>query len=230
LVVYIPAMSVLTRMLAAFAAMSAYAAGRPCESLTSLQFGQGAVTSAQQMKAGALDTGSGPAANLSDLPSLCRVRATLRPTNDSEIHVEIWMPDPAVWNGKYEAVGNGGWGGSINYGDMAAALRRGYATSSIDTGHTGGRASFAVGHPEKLKDFGYRSVHEMTVAAKEAITAFYGKQPALSYFAGCSSGGRQALMEAQRFPDDYDGIIAGAPTNNWTKMTFGRIWVTGDVV
>jgi len=159
------------------------------------------------------------------LPSFCRVAATLRPTTDSEIKIEVWLPEARAWNGKYEAAGNGGWGGSINYGDMTAALSRGYATSSTDTGHAGGRASFAIGHPEKLIDFGYRSIHEMTLAAKQVIAAFYGDAPKLSYFAGCSSGGRQALMEAQRFPEDYDGIIAGAPTNNWTKLMFGRIWV-----
>ena len=135
------------------------------------------------------------------------------------------MPERAAWNGKYQAVGNGGWGGSINTMDMGAALQRGYATSSTDTGHTGGRASFAPGHPEKLIDFGYRAVHEMTVAAKSLIESYYGDAPKLSYFQGCSSGGRQALVEAQRFPQDYDGIIAGATTNNWTAMMFGRIWV-----
>jgi tannase/feruloyl esterase len=159
------------------------------------------------------------------LPSFCRVTATLRPASDSEIKMEVWLPEAPAWNGKYEAAGNGGWGGSLNYRDMASAVSRGYASSSTDTGHTGGRASFATGHPEKLIDFGYRSVHEMTLAAKQVIHAFYGDAPRLSYFAGCSSGGRQALMEAQRFPQDYDGIIAGAPTNNWTRLMFGRIWV-----
>ena len=160
-----------------------------------------------------------------DLPSFCRVTAVLRPSSDSEIHIEVWLPDRSAWNGKYQGVGNGGWGGSINTADMDAALRRGYATSSTDTGHTGGRASFAPGHPEKLIDFGYRAIHEMTFAAKALIASYYGDAPKLSYFVGCSSGGRQALMEAQRFPEDYDGIIAGAATNNWTAMMFGRIWV-----
>ena len=160
-----------------------------------------------------------------DLPSFCRATAVLRPTPDSEIHIEVWLPDRAAWNGKYQAVGNGGWGGSVNTTDMAAALRRGYATSSTDTGHTGGSASFAPGHPQKLIDFGYRAIHEMTAAAKGLIASYYGNPPKLSYFQGCSSGGRQALMEAQRFPQDYDGIVAGATTNNWTAMMFGRIWV-----
>lgn len=157
------------------------------------------------------------------LPSSCRVSAVLRPTPDSEIGIEVWLPAQAAWNGKYQAVGNGGWGGSLNTGDMAQALARGYATSSTDTGHSGGRASFAPGYPEKLIDYGYRSVHEMTVAAKALIAAYYGIPTKLSYFVGCSSGGRQALMEAQRYPQDYDGIVAGATTNNFTSLMFERI-------
>ncbi len=159
------------------------------------------------------------------LQSSCRVTALLRPTSDSEIGIEVWLPEQAAWNGKYQAVGNGGWGGSVNTAEMATALARGYATSSTDTGHIGGRASFAPGHPEKLIDFGYRAVHEMTVAAKALVAAYYGAPAKLSYFVGCSSGGRQALMEAQRYPQDYDGIVAGATTNNITPMMTERIWV-----
>lgn len=157
------------------------------------------------------------------LPAACRVDAVLRPTPASEIHIEVLLPDGAAWNGKYQAVGNGGWGGSLNLPEMATALARGYATSSTDTGHSGGRASFAPGHPEALADYGYRAVHEMTVATKAIIAAYYGKAASLSYFVGCSSGGRQALMEAQRFPADYDGIVAGATTNNITPMMAERI-------
>jgi feruloyl esterase len=199
-------------------ALAAPMLARTCESLASLQISGMAVSLAQNI-------GPGQFQSFSDLPSFCRVAATLWPTSDSEIKLEVWLPEPGRWNGKYEAAGNGGWAGSLNYRDMAAALTRGYATSSTDTGHSGGRASFAMGHPEKLIDFGYRSIHEMTLAAKQVIAAFYGSGPKLSYFAGCSSGGRQGLMEAQRFPTDYDGIIAGAPTNSWTRLMFGRIWV-----
>ena len=159
------------------------------------------------------------------LPSVCRITATLRPSADSDIHMELWLPEPHAWNGKYEGTGNGGWGGSIDQNALATAVRGGYAASSSDTGHKGGSAKFAMGHPEKLIDFGYRAIHEMTVASKLLIETYYGRPPELAYFQGCSSGGRQALMEAQRFPSDYDGIIAGAPTNNWTRMMFERIWV-----
>lgn len=164
-----------------------------------------------------------PAAKDALGPAACRVTAVLRPTADSVIAIAVWLPDAATWNGKYQAVGNGGWGGSLNTAEMAEALARGYVTSSTDTGHSGGRASFATGHPEKLIDYGYRSVHEMTVATKSLVVAYYGRPAKLSYFVGCSSGGRQALMEAQRYPQDYDGIVAGATTNNITPMMFERI-------
>lgn len=194
------------------------AAAGTCESMRNVPLSAGTISAAESIAAGA-------DAKHPKLPAFCRVAATLRPTSDSEIGIEVWLPQTASWNGKLEGVGNGGWGGSIDTGELAAAVIRGYAAVSTDTGHTGGRASFAVGHPERLTDFGYRSVHLMTSTAKTLIAAYYGTPPTLSYFQGCSSGGRQALMEAQRFPDDYDGIVAGAPTNNWTAMMFGRIWV-----
>jgi tannase/feruloyl esterase len=122
----------------------------------------------------------------------------------------------ANWNGKYQAVGNGAFSGAIGLAAMAGPLARGYATSSTDTGHPGNTARFAFGHPEKLVDFGWRAVHEMTVTSKAIIAAYYESGPRLSYWSGCSAGGRQALMEAQRFPADYDGIIAGSPGLDWT--------------
>jgi len=152
---------------------------------------------------------------MADLPAFCRVAATLTPSADSDIKIEVWLPT-ANWNGKFQAVGNGAWNGAIGYPAMADALRRGYATSSTDTGHAGGSASFALGHPEKLIDFAYRSEHEMTVKAKAVVNAFYGSAPKYSYWNGCSAGGRQALKEAQMFPGDFDGIIAGAPGLDWS--------------
>ena len=159
-----------------------------------------------------------------DLPAFCRVAATLKPSSDSDIKIEVWLPLSA-WNGKFQAVGNGGWSGAISYGPLAAALARGYAGASTDTGHAGGSAKFALGHPEKLIDFAYRSEHEMTVEAKAIIAKFYGNGPKLSYWNGCSSGGKQGLKEAQRYPNDYDGIIAGAPANNWTHLLSNGIWM-----
>jgi Tannase and feruloyl esterase len=129
--------------------------------------------------------------------------------------LEVWMP-ASNWNGKYQAVGNGAFNGNISYPAMTAALARGYAVSSTDTGHTGGGASFGLGHPEKVIDFGWRAVHETAVASKKIIAGYYESAPKLSYWNGCSAGGRQAMKEAQRFPADFDGIIAGAPGLDWT--------------
>ncbi len=138
----------------------------------------------------------------------------------------------ANWNNKFQGVGNGGYAGAITYTSggaiergMAEALKRGYATASTDTGHTGNTAAPFLGHPEKLIDFGYRAVHEMTTAAKVIIGAFYGTAPKFSYWTGCSGGGRQGLMEAQRFPADYDGIIAGAPANPTTRLSSWNVYV-----
>jgi feruloyl esterase len=202
-----------------------------CESLASLALPGTTITLAQSVAAGELTlpgrTFGGtpaPAVALKDLPAFCRIAATLKPTSDSDIKIEVWLPS-AAWNGKLQAVGNGGWAGVISYGAMAEALHDGYATSSTDTGHVGGSGSFALGHPEKLVDFGYRSEHEMTVKAKALIEAFYGSRARMSYWNGCSTGGRQGLKEAQRFPDDYDGIIAGAPANPRTRLAFGTMWI-----
>jgi feruloyl esterase len=192
--------------------------GATCESLKSLSLDNTTITMAETVAAGQFSlpaTGRGAAqqnAAFKQLPAFCRVAATLKPSSDSDIKVEVWLP-MSNWNNKYQAVGNGGWAGVISYPAMAEALGRGYVSSSTDTGHVGGSGSFALGHQEKLVDFGYRSEHEMTVKSKEIIKAFYGNAPQLSYWNGCSTGGRQGLKEAQMFPNDYDGIIAGAPAN-----------------
>src|SRR5712691_9506013 len=197
-----------------------------CESLKTLSLENTTITMAETVAAGQFSlpaTGRGAAqqnAAFKQLPAFCRVAATLKPSSDSDIKIEVWLP-VSGWNGKYQAVGNGGWAGVISCPAMAEALGRGYATSSTDTGHVGGSGSFALGHQEKLIDFGYRSEHEMTVKSKAIINAFYGNAPQFSYWNGCSTGGRQGLKEAQMFPNDYDGIIAGAPANR-TAMA---MWV-----
>ncbi len=194
-----------------------------CESLATLTLPDTTIASAGMVTAdqwARLALGAFP----SGLPAFCRVTATLTPSSDSAIQIEVWLP-ASGWNGKYQAVGNGGWSGSINRNGMTLALRRGYATSSTDTGHRGGSASFALGHPEKLIDYAWRSEHEMTLRAKAIIAAFYGSGPKLSYWNGCSAGGKQALKEAQRFPEDFDGIVAGAPASNWTGRAAQSIWV-----
>ena len=144
------------------------------------------------------------------------------PSADSEINIEVWLP-MSGWNGRYQAVGAGGLAGSIPFGSMASALASGYAASGTDTGHRGGNASFMPDYPEKLTDFAYRSTHEMAVAAKLMIDVFYGKPPSFSYFDACSGGGRQGLASAQRYPEDFDGIVAGAPSWNQARLDAARI-------
>jgi feruloyl esterase len=150
----------------------------------------------------------------------CRVRGLIRPVPDSEIAFEVWLPEQDRWNGRYQGVGNGGFAGSISYDSMRWALEGGFAASGTDTGHVGtmSEALWGMGHPEKIKDLGWRAVHETALASKAIVQAYYGKAAAHSYFAGCSTGGRQALLEAQRFPDDYDGIVVGAPANYWPQL------------
>jgi len=192
-----------------------------CESLVSLKAENTTITLAAVVPPnGFSQPASGPASGqraFTNSVAFCRVAATLTPSSDSDIKIEVWLP-LSGWNGKVQAVGNGGWAGTISYPAMAEALARGYATSSTDTGHTGDGGGFALGHPEKFVDFAWRSVHVMSVRAKTIVEAFYGKPPRLSYWNGCSTGGRQGLMEAQRFPEDYDGIIAGAAANPRSRL------------
>lgn len=203
---------------------SGQAYGASCESVTTLNLPNVKVTAAAEVAPGAFvppgapPRGGGPGAAFSGLPTFCRVAATLTPSSDSDIKIEVWLPTSG-WNGKLQAVGNGAWTGSIAYPAMAEGLRRGYATTSTDTGHVGGSASFGMGHPEKVTDFAYRSEHEMTVTAKAIINKFYGNAPKFSYWTGCSAGGRQAMKAAQMFPNDFDGIIAGSPGLDWSGRT-----------
>src|SRR5579871_781925 len=202
--------------------------GMTCEGLSSWSLPKAAITGAQTVGAGqfAPPQGGGPggASQFQNLPAFCRVAATLQPVPDSEIKIEVWLPISG-WNGKLQSVGNGAWAGSIGYPALATALAAGYAAASTDTGHTGNTPKFAAGHPEKVLDFAYRSVHEMTEAAKAIAAAFYGSAPARNYFNGCSTGGRQAITEALRYPGDYDGIIAGAPAINATHLQGAQIWM-----
>jgi Tannase and feruloyl esterase len=208
-----------------FAVLPASAA--PCESLSSLKLPDTTITSAQAVAAGAFAPagggGRGGGAQFSDLPAFCRVALTVKPTTDSDIKIEVWMP-ASNWNGKFEAVGNGGWNGNIDQNALATGLRRGYATASTDTGHEGGGGPW-MQNPNKLIDFGYRAVHEMSDKGKAIINAFYGNNARLSYFNGCSAGGRQALKAAQKYPQDFDGIVAGAPALNATGRAIFSVWV-----
>ena len=193
-----------------------------CENLASLSLPDAKINSAQMVAAGSFvqpgggRAGRGEASNpFTKMPAFCRVTATSTPTSDSDIKFEVWLPATG-WNGKFEAVGNGGWAGTIPYPGMADAVAAGYAAAGTDTGHVGNNAEFALGHPEKVIDIGYRSIHEMTEQAKTIINAHYGSAAKFSYYNGCSQGGRQGLAAGQTYPEDFNGIVAGAAT--WDQM------------
>ena len=228
---------------------AAAVAGMPCENLAGLKLAGTTITSAVVVPEGppparggggggggaarggaargAAPRGGGapqtPPAPPANIPAHCRVQLVLKPTSDSHINMELWLPTQN-WNGKFMGVGNGGFAGSIQglNNEMPQALRLGYATAGTDTGHQEQGGNWAIGHPEKMIDFGYRSTHEMTVKAKQIVKEFYDENAKYSYFKGCSTGGRMALMEAQRYPDDYDGIIAGSLANRHIHM-----WTAG---
>ena len=203
------------------------AAATPCDNLASLRLADATITSAVVVPEGPPPArGGAPSANIAapaNIPAHCRVQLTLKPTSDSLINMELWLP-VQNWNGKFMGVGNGGFAGSIQgrTNEMPDALRRGYATAGTDTGHQEPGGDWAIGHPEKMIDFAYRSTHEMTLKAKEIVKAFYDQPAKYSYFKGCSTGGRMALMEAQRYPADYNGIIAGSLANRHIHM-----WTAG---
>jgi len=224
--------------LAALAPASADVAPVACAALASQALPHATITRAQLVPAGQfagtpeglLAPGAPSLRPYNALPEFCRIAATLAPTGDSDIKIEVWMPADAAWNGKFEAVGNGGWAGQLSLQALAAGVGRGYAIAATDTGHSTPGASFALDHPEKLTDFAYRAVHEMTLQAKALVRAYYGRPERRAYWSGCSTGGRQGLKEAQRFPDDFDGIVAGAPANYMTHLLTQSIWVAQAVV
>ena len=199
-----------------------------CESLAQMKVTNGRVLSAESVNSRRLHASEhdrcNAAAAFKTLPAFCRVTLQLTPSSDSDIRVEVWLPQ-AGWNHKLQASGNGGLGGAIPYPALAASVKAGYAAVGTDTGHVGGNADFVAGHPEKLVDFGYRAIHEMTVTAKTVVTAHYDAHPSRAYFNSCSTGGRQALIEAQRYPDDFDGIVAGDPSWDQMRLYAARVWL-----
>jgi hypothetical protein len=209
---------------AALLLLRASASGQQsCESLSALKLRHTTIMSAIVVAEGPVNELTRPNTPPPTAPARCVVKAIARPTADSEIRFELWLPEH--WNGKYRQSGSGGWAGAIPTAGLVEPAKLGYATAGTDDGHQGGAgAAWAIGHPEKLIDFGYRAVHETTVHSKEILRAFYGRDASRSYFVGCSDGGREALMEAQRSPEDFDGIIAGAPANNWSHLFTGFVW------
>jgi len=211
-------------LIAAAALVPSVAAAQDCTRVAAtLKLPDAKVTAARLVPAGSFTppaSGADAPRPVADLPAFCRVELTITPSSDSDIKSEVWMP-VSGWNGKFQQVGNGAFAGSIQYGALGEALRRGYAAASTDTGHTGTGAQWAAGHPEKIIDWGYRSEHLTAVHSKQAITNFYGVGPKLSYFTGCSGGGRMAFQEAQRYPADFDAILAGAPAYDRGNEAFG---------
>ena len=197
------------------------AAASMCANLTGLALPQTKVTLARSYRAGEIVSG------VTKAPvGLCRVAGTSKPSNDSNINFEVWIPTNGRWNGKYEQIGNGGFAGTIWVSYIADAVSRGYAAAATDDGTSGpplGAATF-IGHPDVLKDFGYRAIKVTTDNSKAIIKRFTGKNPSYSYFSGCSDGGREALMEAQRYPNDFDGIIVGSPANDLAGLGASFLW------
>jgi hypothetical protein len=187
-----------------------------CQALSKKQLSNAEIRATELIPQGIFKNGSDSVRVTADF---CRVSLILRPSGDSDIRAEVWLP-ASTWNRKLQGAGNGGFAGSIDYGSLASAVSHGYAAAATDTGHQSdpSSADWAFGHPEKIVDFGYRAIHEMTIAAKTLVAAFYGDKPAHAYLNACSNGGRQGLMEAQRYPADYDGVAAGAPTYYWTRL------------
>ena len=228
--------------LTAISTTAAPAAGTSCEALAALTLPDTTIAHADVVAAGAFVPPPNPQAAagrggrggrggnaFATLPSFCRVVASVKPTSDSDIQIEVWLP-AADWNGRFQAAGgaagaNSAVGGGINFPALANSLRAGYATAGTDNGHQGATLAFAPDHPEKLIDFGYRATHEMTVKAKAIVETFYGRGPTYSYWNACAAGGRQGLQEAQRYPADYDGIVVTAPANSWSRLQTWSMWV-----
>ena len=231
-------------LLASVAIGAVPAAATPCTDLQFLQLQHTTITSAQDNTTGVFVVpNSNPPTTLTGLPAFCRVTATLTPMSDSSISVEAWLPE-TTWNGRFLGTGGGGFQGTITYRELAAGIQGGFATTNSDlgtgssgcnplycgsAGNIGNPLAIALGdpsapstglfgHPERIKDFGYRAIHLMTVRGKEIANAFYRQSAVKAYFAGCSTGGQNALMEAQRFPEDYNGILAGAAAFNRTHL------------
>ena len=188
----------------------------PCEALTAQVMPNTTITSATTVP---------PAGTV---PATCRVHATVtHPPSGDTVNIDIWMPVNG-WNGRFQGVGGGGYVGGFPQA-LAGPVSNGYAAGSTDTGHVGGSGGFALDADGKLnwqliRDFAYLGIHDMTVVGKKITTAFYGQAPHYSYWNGCSTGGRQGLSEAQRYPDDYDGILSAAPAINWSQFIPAELW------
>ena len=203
-----------------------------CEALKNLKLDHGEVVSAKWVDAGMIQVQDGYPPKTVSLPEKrhCEIAVVSRPTSDSVINFTLWMPPQEDWNGKYLQLGSGGWGGTIPTSWIAGAMAGGFAVAATDDGHqvtdmaSSITPTWALGHPEKVIDFGYRALHETAAMSKTALQGYFSKPASQAYFMGCSDGGREALMEAERYPEDFDGIVAGAPANHWTHHFAGFVW------
>ena len=204
--------------------VAAHAGNADCEGLAGLSLADTTIATAQAVPAGSFTPPGGTAA-LTGLPEFCRVAGSIHPTSDSNIGFEVWMPT-TTWNGRYGQIGNGGFAGAIPFTSMGPALVRGFATAGTDDGHTGSAldASWALGHPEKVVDYGNRAVHLTSVISQQIVAAFYGQDANHTYFVGCSDGGREGMVEFQRYPDDFDGWVVGAPAYAQSRLLSGFVW------
>jgi feruloyl esterase len=202
------------------------AAAQDCAAVTRADIAHVTVLSAEAVPAGPFQPPAsyGIAPPPVDLPAFCRVRAVAHPVPGSRIGMEVWLPLAGAWNERFRMYGNGGYSGAMPLAQLAVGLAGGTLVAATDTGHQGDDPDFVVGLPESLTDWAWRAVHETAIAAKALSAAFYGRTPRHSYFDGCSTGGHQALMSAQRFPEDFDGIVAGAPGNHRTRLNVGFLW------
>jgi len=205
----------------AIAATDSAKAETTCDQLKQIKLDHVQVDVAERHGEGSYTAPDGP--QLKDMSAFCRVHGTATPVAGSKIGFELWLPE-SEWNGKLEMFGNGGYSSKIAFASLGEQLKRGYSVVGTDTGHTGEDPDFAIGHPEAIVDWGHRAVHETVVAAKSIIAARFGQIARHAYFSGCSTGGHQAFMEAQRYPTDFDGIIAGDPGHNRTHLNAGFLW------
>ncbi len=198
------------------------AAAKACETtaLAAVQLSGATVTGATQVAAGSY-TPAGSNTPIPNLPAFCRITGEATPSSDSLVKFEVWVPDGTAWNGKMVVTGNGGYSPVLSTNDMAYAMRQGYAVVGGDTGHQStdpNEMFWGVGHPEKIRDWGSRSIHAITAPSRALIAGRAAKEPSRAYYYGCSTGGHQGYAEMQRYPDDFDGVIAGAPGNNRTRL------------
>jgi feruloyl esterase len=216
----VPLLAALTFGAKAYAAAS-------CEALKNLKLENTLITRAESISGefrGPLAAGARRSSVITDVPAICAVEGVVSPVSGSKIGFVVWLPKTG-WTQRLSMIGNGGYDSTISYSALRDIVQQGSVAVATDTGHEGGDLEFAFDHPEAIEDWGHRAGHESVVAAKAVAAAFYGNAPKYSYFNGCSTGGHQALAAAQYHPQDFDGIVAGAPGNNRSNLNLEFLWM-----